>query len=928
MIVMREQANLDVLLPVVRKFAPAERRAFARAELKSRASVTQNRVRSYLATEEAAGRAANVRSLWIASGVVAEMTPAAIEGLLALSEIRTILWDPPIPDEEANDRGEMIRENRTGSLANPVPEIWQLESVNAPDVWALGYEGDGIVVAVEDNGVDRTHPDIATHMWNNEDEIPGNGTDDDSNGYVDDTWGWNFAENNNNPMPAGDDHGTKCAGIVAGDGTDGIRTGVAPKALIMACRVSSWGQNILGIQYAIDNGAHVITMSRSEKWRFTPKPDYDWWRSITDGELLTGIFHANSIGNEGDNQNTDPVPFNIAAPGCCPTPWRHPDQVQAGVSGITSGCGAIDSNDVIANYSSIGPFAWEDIQVHWPEYPHDMRPEYQDYPWWWGLPGLLKPDVVAPGPGTTSIAIGGGYGSFGGTSAATPHVAGGMALILSANPFLTPEEMAMVLQTTAVELGSAGKDTRYGAGKLDCLAAVQLALIMNNFGFVQGTVTDQENGNPIPDVDVQAMGDTWNTKTDTDGDYTLGLPEGDWTLQYTNFFYEDGSADVEITAQQTIVQDIALTRKATGTVMGRITDAESFDPIEGAEIELPNTPLPTEVSDARGRYSHTGVPVGSYTVVASKFGYEPGGESATVTSGGGVTQINFDLSPALLALDMETDPGWTAGIPGDNATTGVWVRVDPNGTGAQPEDDHTPDPGVLCWVTGQGTPGGALGENDVDNGKTTLLTGVIDLSSAPSPAISYWAWYSNDQGTYLDDEWVVEITNDGVEWTELLRMDVSTSGWEYFQHRVAEFVTPTANIQVRFVASDEGSGSIVEAAIDDFQVFTNVPATDVTPVPGRPGARLVLHPNAPNPFASSTSIRFMLPATATVDLRIFDVAGRLIRTLASGERREAGLQQIRWDGRDAGGSRVASGVYFYRVDALDQSVTERVVRVK
>jgi len=927
MIVMRDQVDVGALLPVAKQLPPAERRAFARDALTSQAETGQAAVRAFLAAEESAGRVANVRSLWIASGLLADMTPAAIDGLLAYPGIRTVLWDPIIPDEEANDTGEALREDPVGAGSSALAEIWQLESVNAPDVWALGFEGDGIVVAVEDNGVDRTHPDLATHIWNNDDEIPGNAIDDDNNGYVDDTWGWDFASGDNSPMPAGDDHGTKCAGIVAGDGTNGTRTGVAPKALIMACRVNTWGQNIEGIQYAIDNGAHVITMSRSEKWRFVPKPDYDWWRSITDGELLTGILHANSIGNEGDNQNTDPIPFNIAAPGCCPTPWRHPDQVQAGVSGITSGCGALDINNVVAGYSSRGPFAWEDIRVNWPEYPYPMRPEYQDYPYSGGMPGLLKPDVLAPGPGTTSIAIGGGYGSFSGTSAATPHVAGGMALILSANPFLTPEQMAMVLQTTAVDLGTPGKDNVYGAGKLDCLAAVQLALVMNDFGIVEGIVTEQGSGNPVADVDVQVVGDTWNTKTIGDGSYSLALPAGSWTIQYTNFFYEAGSADVQITAQQTTVQDVMLALKATGDVAGLVQEEGSLAPVEGAEIVIADAPLAPALSDASGAYGFASIPVGSYSLTASRFGYEPAVQSATVVEEG-VSMADFILTAALAALDMESDPGWLVGAPDDNATTGIWVRVDPNGTSAQPEDDHTPDPGVQCWVTGQGTPGGAIGENDVDGGKTTLFTGVYDVSAAADPVVSYWGWYSNDQGSAIDDEWLVEITNDGTTWVEVLRTPVSTSGWELFEHHVSDFVTPTANVQLRFVASDLGSGSIVEAALDDFQIFAGSAVTGVAEADAPTAMRLALHPNAPNPFGSATTIRFSLPAPGRVDLRVYDVAGRLVRTLLNGEPRESGFQQVRWDGTDAAGARVASGVYFYRVNALGQSATRRMLRVK
>ena len=91
----------------------------------------------------------------------------------------------------------------------------------------------------------------------------------------------------------------------------------------------------------------------------------------------------------------------------------------------------------------------------------------------------------------------------------------------------------------------------------------------------------------------------------------------------------------------------------------------------------------------------------------------------------------------------ETIWRWSSGASGDTATTGIWTRVDPVGTAAQPEDDHTPA-GLKCWVTGQGSAGGGLGDNDVDNGKTTLLTPILDLTSYPDPHISYWRWYSND----------------------------------------------------------------------------------------------------------------------------------------------------------------------------------------
>jgi len=167
--------------------------------------------------------------------------------------------------------------------------------------------------------------------------------------------------------------------------------------------------------------------------------------------------------------------------------------------------------------------------------------------------------------------------------------------------------------------------------------------------------------------------------------------------------------------------------------------------------------------------------------------------------------------------------GWTVGAPGDNATTGIWVHVNPNGTAAQPEDDHTPDPGALCWVTGQGSLGGALGENDVDGGTTTLVSDTMDLSGVAGAKVSYWRWYSNNTGAAPNsDVFTVQISNnDGFSWTTLETVGPSgpetAGGWFFKEFNVA---SPTSQVKVRFQASDLGSGSIVEAAIDDFSVKT------------------------------------------------------------------------------------------------------------
>jgi len=186
------------------------------------------------------------------------------------------------------------------------------------------------------------------------------------------------------------------------------------------------------------------------------------------------------------------------------------------------------------------------------------------------------------------------------------------------------------------------------------------------------------------------------------------------------------------------------------------------------------------------------------------------------------TTAAFDLITTF-EDDVEADLGWTMGVGGDTATTGIWNRMNPEPTAAQPGDDHTPDPGVTCFVT-DGFAGTGLGDRDVDGGVTTLLSPVIDLSGAASASISYWRWYSNDTGAAPNaDTFRVDISNGGA-WQRVETVGPSgpetSGGWFFHEFKVEDFVTPNASIQVRFIAADEGTGSLVEAAVDDFRVAT------------------------------------------------------------------------------------------------------------
>jgi len=180
--------------------------------------------------------------------------------------------------------------------------------------------------------------------------------------------------------------------------------------------------------------------------------------------------------------------------------------------------------------------------------------------------------------------------------------------------------------------------------------------------------------------------------------------------------------------------------------------------------------------------------------------------------------------------DFESDQGWTAGMAGDDATTGMWERCDPQWTEAQAEDDHTPSPGVNAYIT-QCAAGAGQGSYDVDGGKTTLLSPLFDLTAYDNASLSYYRWYSNDTGAEPGtDYWVVEITDDNwTTWATLENTNVSNRNWTEMDFDVGSYVDLTDQVQVRFIASDFDPGSLVEAGVDDFLLRGCSTSEDTTP---------------------------------------------------------------------------------------------------
>lgn len=167
------------------------------------------------------------------------------------------------------------------------------------------------------------------------------------------------------------------------------------------------------------------------------------------------------------------------------------------------------------------------------------------------------------------------------------------------------------------------------------------------------------------------------------------------------------------------------------------------------------------------------------------------------------------------ADDLEEDSGWTIFA---GAYSGNWERADPaqvtsSGVVTQPEEDHTPDPGQLCYVTG--AMGGSPSAHDVDGGPSHLYSPVFDLEGRDA-IVSYWRWFHIS--VQMDDALVVAISNDSANWTTVEDVVRSAQEWAYAEWRVSDFVAPTSMIHVRFTVNDTDPGSVMEALIDDFAV--------------------------------------------------------------------------------------------------------------
>ncbi|MBW6497886.1 MAG: S8 family peptidase [Bacteroidales bacterium] len=426
---------------------PSARRSYVVNELKNFSAIQQASLLLLLEALESEGRVKHIQPLWIGNLVNVMVLPEVIEALSTRNDLARLDYNK-MQQVIETDFSEKDQHAAPPDKLSTHPNIaWNVSLINAPGVWSEGFTGEEVVVSVIDSGVNYNHQDLAGRMWTHP-NYPNHG--------------FNFVNNSHNTMDD-NSHGTHCAGTVAGNGTAGTLTGIAPQATIMALKVldgSGSGTEAgvwAAIQFSVEYGASVMSFSLG--WKHAWNPDRSMWRTTMNNALAAGVIAAVAAGNEGTSY-TDTPPSQVRTPGDIPPPWTNPTQMAPGGNSAVVSVGSTTNTDAISSFSSKGPVTWQNVAP------------FNDYPYNPGT-GLIRPDVVAPGSNIISLSntSNTGYTTKSGTSMATPAVAGLMALMVSKNPGITPEQISQILEETAISQ-ALGKNNTFGSGRVNALAAV------------------------------------------------------------------------------------------------------------------------------------------------------------------------------------------------------------------------------------------------------------------------------------------------------------------------------------------------------------------------------------------------------------------------------------------------------------------------
>ncbi|MFJ5087377.1 S8 family serine peptidase [Streptomyces sp. NPDC088674] len=545
----------------------AARAGNAFEKLRATADTTQAPLRAWLDK-----RKVGHQDYWIANTVQVTGDKELAATLAARSDVARVVPDHHYALDDIETSDARVTTSRTDA---DTPE-WGVADIGADKVWKR-YEdrGEGIVVANVDSGVQYDHPDlVGSYRGNN-----GDGSFTHDYNWYDAT-----GQCGTSGVPCDNNgHGTHTMGTMVG--ANGI--GVAPGARWIAakgCETSSCSDASL-----LKAGQWILAPTDHNGQN--PRPDLapdivnnSWggddttfYQDIVEAWNAAGIFEAFAAGNDGDGTT-------------CST--AHAPGSQAPAYGI----GAYDSGGRIASFSGFGPSL---------------------------VDGSAKPDLAAPGVDVRSTWPGSAYNVESGTSMATPHVAGAVALLWSAAPSLAGDIDATraLLAEGARDVddthcgGTAARNNVWGEGKLDILASVDKA--PHTAATLTGTVTAGTTGAPLGGVTVEATRDghaVRSVTTGSEGTYRLSLAPGTYDLRLSGYGYASATATgLALGENQALGRDFALTAVAAHKITGTVRDVTG-KPLAGAGVSLDGTPVPAVTTDARGTYELPAVAEGTYTL--------------------------------------------------------------------------------------------------------------------------------------------------------------------------------------------------------------------------------------------------------------------------------------------------------------------------
>ncbi len=332
--------------------------------------------------------------------------------------------------------GELWGMNNTGQSGGTADA-----DIDAPEAWQIQTGSREVLVAVIDTGIDYTHPDLAANIWTNPNEVPNNGVDDDNNGFVDDVRGWDFANNDNDPM---DDnlHGTHVAGTIGAVGNNGMgvagvnwEVSLMPLKFLNANGSGSTADAVKAVLYAANNGARIM----SNSWG-----GGGFSQALRDAIELAntkGALFVAAAGNEGNNNDQIPnYPSNYDVSNVVAVAATDRDD---GLADFGGGGGGGDGCGCTLAVAGVG----------------------SNY-------GPTTVDLGAPGEDILSTVPGNAYRSLSGTSMATPHVSGVAALLLAQAPGLSVTELKAKLLGSVDPLPSLQGKMVTG-GRLNAAKALQ-----------------------------------------------------------------------------------------------------------------------------------------------------------------------------------------------------------------------------------------------------------------------------------------------------------------------------------------------------------------------------------------------------------------------------------------------------------------------